>query len=307
MASQSGIITNGKLISQAAWEHHIDALQRECTSFDSTEKKVETALISALKKRIPSHPFGVFFSGGVDSTVIAYLCKQLCKQRTNNFTCYTVGVKGSDDLVWAQKIAAHFNLNHVYKELTFEELEETIQKVTRILTNPNNEYKLPADENLIVAVGVASVVSAAVDLAKKNSIPTFFSGLGSEEIFAGYQRHATAKEVTQECWRGLKNMWKRDLIRDYTLAKALGITVVTPFLDPEVIREAMKIPPEQKINSQNRKIILREIAQDMGIPHAYAYRPKKAAQYGSRFNDALRKLAIKNKFKYKGEYVRSLL
>lgn len=299
----SNILNNGKLIAQSDWVRYIDTLKSRCTAFNGTQQQLKETIIHAVEKRIQQKHFGIFFSGGVDSTTLAYLCKKF----TNDFTCYTVGVKGSEDLKWSQQIAQKLGFTLKYKELTLEELEPILKKVAQLLTNQKNEFPFPQNENLIVAVGVASVVYAAVELAKKDGVNTFFSGLGSEEIFAGYQRHATVQDVHEECWRGLKQMWQRDLLRDYTIAPALKIEVMTPFLDPDVIVAAMKIKPELKINQEHKKIILREIALDFGIPYEFAYRPKKAAQYGSKFNDALDKLAHKNNFKYKLEYVQSLL
>ena len=307
------LVDSVTLVDNEAWEQYINSLRKHCTSFNGSKEKLQQAIVAAVKKRIPQKKCGIFFSGGVDSTVIAYLCKQFTKDLTNNFMCYTVGVKGSDDLRVAQHVAEQLHLPLRIKELSLQEFEYVVKKVAQLLLNPHNEYPLPDNENLVVAMGVASVVYAAVMLAQEdtqNTVTTFFSGLGSEEIFAGYQRHADAHDrddVNEECWNGLKKMWRRDMIRDYTLAKALGITVLTPFLDPEVIVEAMKIKPELKINAEHKKIILREIALALGLPREIAYRPKKAAQYGSRFNHALEILAKKNNFKYKLPYVRSLV
>ena len=117
---------------------------------------------------------------------------------------------------------------------------------------------------------------------------------GSEEIFAGYQRHLDAKDPHAECWNGLKNMWQRDFVRDVTIAKALGITVLCPFLDEDLIIKSMGIPADKKINKEFKKIILREIAEELGLPKEFAWRPKKAAQYGSYFDKALIKLAKKS-------------
>jgi len=153
-------------------------------------------------------------------------------------------------------------------------------------------------------VGVGSVVYAASQLARKDKINTFFSGLGSEELFAGYERHTLTKNINKECWKGLKDMYKRDLTRDYAIAKNLKINVLTPFLDADLIKTAMQIPGKQKLNAQYKKLILRKIAQELGLPKEITWRKKKAAQYGSRFHKALQKLTKKNKFKRISEYLR---
>jgi asparagine synthase (glutamine-hydrolysing) len=98
--------------------------------------------------------------------------------------------------------------------------------------------------------------------------------LGSEEIFAGYQRHAKADEVNEECWAGWKSTWERDLTRDAALGEHLKIKVLVPFMDEEVIKKAMGIDGSKKINSETRKVILREIAEELGLLKEIAWRKK---------------------------------
>ena len=101
-------------------------------------------------------------------------------------------------------------------------------------------------------------------------------------------------------------MWSTDLVRDAALGKALGITVVTPFLDEELIRVAMRVPAKLKIVDEERKVILREVAEIMGVPHDIAWRKKQAAHYGSGVDKVIEKLA-RTKGLGKTAYVRSLL
>ena len=85
-------------------------------------------------------------------------------------------------------------------------------------------------------------------------------------------------------------MHERDLIRDCKIGSALGITVLTPFLDSDVIRIAMSMPETEKIK-KIRKHILRVMAEEYGLQHEFAFRPKRAAQYGSRVQKAIARLA----------------
>jgi asparagine synthase (glutamine-hydrolysing) len=62
-----------------------------------------------------------------------------------------------------------------------------------------------------------------------------------------------------------------------------------------------------KLDKENKKIILREIAEDFGLDKEFAQRKKKAAQYGSNFVKGIDKLAKKHGFTTKKEYLQSLL
>jgi len=282
---------NNNLIEEKKWFEFVESLRTEKPKEVSLDE-LKDAFIDAVKKRIPKERFGIFFSGGIDSSLVALVCKNL----GYNFTCYTVGFKTRamempEDILWAQKVAHSLNLNLVVKTFDEKQAGEIIKKVVKIV-EPN-----------VVNVGVGSVIYAVAKIAKEK---VFFSGLGSEEIFAGYERHAKAEDVQEECWKGLKAMWKRDLLRDVNLARYLGIEIRTPFLDKELIKFAMQIPIEKKIDKINQKIIIRKLAEDLGLAEEFSWRKKKAAQYGSKFDRAIKKLAEKHKFKYKSEYLKFL-
>ena len=66
----------------------------------------------------------------------------------------------------------------------------------------------------------------------------------------------------------------------------------------------VKSGDEWKINEVEKKIILREIAEE--FLGEFAWRKKKAAQYGSCFDKAIGKLAKQHGFEFKKDYLESL-
>ncbi len=292
-----------KLLPRLRWVKVIEHLKSKQKFINKNQAKkiLKEKLFSVIKERVPEKKskkkYGIFFSGGVDSSFIAAVCNQF----NPNFTCYAVGfqdeaTKAPEDVQEAQKVARKFGFDLKFRIYNLTEVEKIIQKTVKIL-------KLVKKVD-VINVGVGAVIVAARELARKDKINLFFSGLGSEEIFAGYERHTKVKNVNRECWRGLKQIWDRDLVRDFTLGKELKITVKTPFLDSELIKTAMQIPGEWKINDLEKKIILREIAEE--FLGEFAWRKKKAAQYGSCFDKAIGKLAKKYGFEFKKDYLESL-
>ena len=275
---------------EISWKAHMGLLEKKVVP--SSKELLRDILICAIKKLIPRECFGVFLSGGVDSSFIA----MICRQNNADFICYSVGLKNSPDIIAGKKAAQLLGLKHRTKEYSLEEAEELFRKTVELFQRAD-----------VLTIGVGAVVYAAVELAGQDKVVKFFSGLGSEEIFAGYERHLKAKDKHSECWRGLKAMWQRDIVRDLTLAKKLGFEALTPFLDDAVIISSMGIDISKKINHQHKKIILREIAEESGLPAEIAWRKKKAAQYGSWFDKAMEKLAKQKKFATKGDYLKSLL
>ena len=294
---------NNNLIEEDKWKNFIKSIK---TNFDNLETNKERAkrilkekIIDGVKKRTENlDNFGILFSGGVDSSLIALICKQL----NLNFTCYTIGLENSQDIEAAKKVADFYGFNLNYKVLSLEEFEDIIRNTIRIL---NTEE--------IVWVSVGSVLYAAGKLALNDNMSILFGGLGSEELFAGYQRHEESlkennfEALHEECWNGLKNMWQRDLKRDFLIAKNLNLQLKTPYMDLDLVKYAMRVHPMYKLDKNDKKIILREVAKDMGLKEEFAFRPKKAAQYGSNFVKGLDKLAKKNNFKLKKEYLQSLV
>lgn len=295
MAVSAGIAEKGNLVSKGKWESRIKRLRLKAVllsrSKSEIKKQLEQKLTEAVAKRLPKGRFGIFFSGGLDSSLIALICKKL----KADFICYSVGVENSRDVTEAKKAAAKMKLKLRCRLFTLNEAEAVIRKAAAVVGKPD-----------AVNAGIACVSIAAAQLARKDGISAFFTGLGSEEIFAGYRRHELAKDANEECWNGLENMRERDFVRDFKVAAAMGVSFLTPFLDEELIISAMSIPSEYKISGSEKKAILRETAAGMGLPRQFAFRKKLAAQYGSGFDKAIEKLARKKGFKYKREYIDSI-
>ncbi len=295
MAVLAGIMEKGKLVSKKRWVSCIKRLKLKAViSFrrkSEIKKQLEQKLTEAVAKRLPMKKFGILFSGGVDSSLLAFICKGL----KADFICYSVGTENSKDVAEAKKAAEKMKLVLSCKIFSLKEAEAVIRKAAAIVGNPD-----------VVNVGVASVEIAAAQLAGKDGISAFFTGLGSEEIFAGYRRHELAKDANEECWNGLEKMRERDLVRDFKVAAAMKISFLTPFLDEGLIIAAMGIPSEYKLNGSGKKLILREAAAKMGLPRQFAFRKKLAAQYGSGFDKAIEKLAKKNHFRHKRDYIASI-
>lgn len=284
-----GIVNNGNPVSKGEWNKYINGLKtnKEEINKEKCKKLIKDALINSIKKRtINLKKFGILLSGGIDSSIIALICKKLGL----NFNCYSIGLKNSKDLEWAEKTA--FVLDLKLKTLTIEldETEKIIKKTIKILKQTD-----------IINIGVGSVLYAGIRLAKEDSVDVILTGMGSDELLAGYARFEKVKDINKECFSRVKNIYN-DMKRDFLIAKEMKANLLIPFIDEGVIEVAMQTPSNYKI----KKYILREIALDLGLPREFAFRKKTAAQYGSGIDKAILKLAKNNGFKYKKDYLKSL-
>lgn len=260
--------------------------------------KLEELITNAVLKGIlKDKKIGVLFSGGVDSVLIA----KILKDNNINFTCYVTGMKGkeSPDVESAKKAAKEIGFTLKIAEISFDGIESYIKKTGKII----GDFSL-------VKLGVGITFYRALEEAKKDSIKIIYTGLGAEEIFAGYKRHVNARDINKECKRGLEAIKERDLDRDEAIAKHFNMQLELPFLEKQLVDYALKIPGELKVKKRNKKeykkYILRQTAEKMGVPEEFAWRKKIAAQYGSKVDWAIERTAKAKGFKYKSDYIRRL-
>ena len=296
-------------LTNSNWIKHIEYLQN-INNVIGTKENIATALKDSIINDLPKEPFGVLLSGGVDSSIIA----KICKDENASFRCFCVGIKGSEDLKVANEIAKLLGLELVFKEFELDEIEQILIQVINILPTP-----IIHDDNYIeymVKVSVSTVLLAAISLGDEK---IFFSGIGAEELFAGYQRHVKSmgeggtwrgmdiKGLEEESWEGLKRLNNLVISRDRLISESVSKEIISPYIDDKLIILAMSLSTDEKIDSITNKKMLREIAEDLRVPKEASARKKKGAQYGSSFDKAITKLAKRNGFKLKKRYLDSLI
>lgn len=257
---------------------------------ESYEEQRDTVLAlvrRAVEKRIPDTTFGILLSGGVDSSTLALLLRER-KPR-----CYVVGTGDSADVLAAQQLATNLNLQLTIISPSPEDIEAALPLIMQTIEDCNP-----------VKVSVATTFWFACAIAQTDRCRVLFSGLGAEEVFAGYERHRKSTKVNNECLSGLRKIHERDLYRDDVITMYHGIELRLPFLDRTLVEYGLKIPSVYKLTDKNTtkktieevdKKILRDAAALLGVPLEHAYRKKKAAQYGSKIMATLEKLAKRRK------------
>ncbi|RLE44417.1 diphthine--ammonia ligase [Candidatus Woesearchaeota archaeon] len=267
------------------------------SSEEAIAKKLRRLIRKAIKKRVPDEKFGLLFSGGIDSTVIA---KELLDMGYS-FQCYCAyfkhrSLKTPEDLIFAKKAAEELELKLKIIPLNLSQVENALRHTVSLIEDTD-----------VTKNAVGLTFYAACKKAKADGCKVIFSGLGSEEIFAGYMRHKKAKsaDINIECLSGLINIYERDLYRDNVISAYHNLELRLPFLDQELVRFALRIPGKLKLKNGIEKYILRKAYQDI-LPDFVVWRKKKAAQYGSLFLKAIKKLAKKYNFRYMKDYLKNI-
>ena len=244
-------------------------------------KQLLSEMESAVKETISDKKIGVAFSGGVDSTLLAKLVKDM----GYDVHLLTIGFQDSHDINFAKEVNQLLNLPHSISEINPEKFKEVSQKINQIIKSENLSW----NENSIAFHYVA-------ELAQKNDLKTVVTANGIDELFCGYNsyREAIEKgegEVTRMMDEKLKNEGDMMIAINKVTVK-FGVKMVQPFLSPSFVDYSKKILVSEKIHGPDdmqRKHPIRELAMDYGVPEIAARKQKKALQYGSQIHKSLLK------------------
>jgi asparagine synthase (glutamine-hydrolysing) len=225
----------------------------------------------------------ILFSGGLDSSLIAYLAKSY--KNDGQIILYTVGTSESLDLINAKESSNLLGMNWKGIEIQKEEILLAIPELSKLIGS-HHPVKISFELPFYLA------------LSRINE-RLIISGQGADELFGGYARYL--KMNKEELGKALKNdlraLIEKDIKMDFNIAEHFKKTLITPYLEENVVRITKKIPIEYKVNNNQRKIILKDVALQIGLPFQIVKREKKAAQYSSGIMKELRKTAKKKGIK----------
>lgn len=258
--------------------------------FEGDVAKIEKMLrLSVLKRVEDINEIGVIFSGGLDSSYLALLLKEISENVPLKIKLYAVGVKGSKDVEAAVYASKFLNLDLEICEVTEDLVYDALPSVVRAI----------GDDNLM-KVGVGLTTYFATKMVAGDGLKVAVSGQGADELFGGYKRYLQSfvdGTLNYDLREDMSNMYHVNLERDDVCSMLNGVELRVPFLDKTLVELVLNIPDNKKIVSMHdnmRKSILRKLAFEGGLDYEIAYRPKKAAQYGTGIDKILRKKIIKD-------------
>ncbi|MCL5985028.1 MAG: asparagine synthase (glutamine-hydrolyzing) [Actinobacteria bacterium] len=151
---------------------------------------------NAVSKRMMSDvPFGVFLSGGVDSSANVAAMSQLMNQPVRTFS---IGIKGQDsynEFVHARRIADEFKTDH--HEIEIDDFD---------FINFFDEMAYFQDEPLSDPVCVPLYYVSK--LARDNGTIVMQVGEGADEIFAGYDEYIRLYNFHENTWKNFSRLPK---------------------------------------------------------------------------------------------------
>jgi asparagine synthase (glutamine-hydrolysing) len=224
-------------------------------------------------------PVGVFLSGGLDSSLVAAIAARWAAARDRRLQTFAVGTARSPDLAAARAVAEHLDTDHHEVTYTAQEALDALPDVVRSIESFDPGLVRSAVPNHLLARMTAGHVKVVL------------TGEGADELFAGYdylREFGAAADLQAELERTVRSLHNLNLQRCDRVTMAHGLEARVPFLDAEVIRWALRLPPEAKLTGPDRpeKALLRE-AFDGWLPHHLLWRTKAEFGDGSGARDVL--------------------
>lgn len=252
--------------------------------------KIDKMLKLSVVKRVEGlTDVGVIFSGGLDSSYLALLLSEISQNIPLKITLYAVGAEGSHDIDSAIYASKFLNLDLKICKVTEEMVRENLPQVVKAI----------GDDNLM-KIGVGMTTYLATKMIAEDGLKVAISGQGADELFGGYKRYLESfvnDTLNYDIRSDISNMYHVNLERDDACSMLNSVQLRLPFLDKNLVELVLNIPDNKKIVSMHddmRKSILRKIAFEEGLDYEIAYRPKKAAQYGTGIDKILRKKILKD-------------
>jgi asparagine synthase (glutamine-hydrolysing) len=263
---------------------------------DTVKKLLEGSIlrrVSGMKE------VAVAFSGGLDSSVVAFLASK-CNV---NVHLIHVSLENRPETEEAKKAAEALSLplhTYLFKE---SDVENVIAKVVELIEEP---------DPVKASIGVPFYWTA--EKTAKAGFRVLLAGQGADELFGGYQRYVNeyllhgAEAARKVMFDDVVGIYESNIERDVKICGFHDVELRLPFAFYTLAEFAVALPMELKIERKHaslRKLVLRKTAENLGLPPSIREKPKKAVQYATGVNGVVKKLAKKNKATV-AEYINKL-
>ncbi len=179
---------HGNVVVRRYWDAIVDAPESPLSELDTIDR-VRELLTEAIDKRMMSDvPFGVFLSGGVDSSANVALMSRLVTQPVRTFTVGFEGAPQYNELHHARRVAREFGAD--YHEVIIGH-EDAISFLPDMIYHQDE----PIADPVCVSLYYVS------KLARETGTVVVQAGEGADEIFSGYTTYASYLKIYEKLWR----------------------------------------------------------------------------------------------------------
>jgi asparagine synthase (glutamine-hydrolysing) len=274
--------------------------QPKPTTMQEAVETLQKLLESSVRNRVVGlQEVAVAFSGGLDSSLVAFLAKK-CDL---NVQLIHVSLENQHETEEARQAADELKLplqTHLFREA---DVETAVARVVPLIEE---------SDPIKAAVGVPFYWVA--EKTAEAGFKALLAGQGADELFGGYQRYVNEylahgeAHVRKVMFNDVVHIHESNIERDVKICSFHDVELRLPFASCAIVDFALSLPVELKIerNADSlRKLVLRRVAENMGLAASITEKAKKAVQYSTGVNDALKKIA-KKQGKTTRDYVNAL-
>ncbi len=212
-AERMTLRADGSLHRDIYWSPFDSETSREVSQMSEAEmeERVLELLRDSIAKRMMSDvPFGVFLSGGLDSSTNVALMSELTSEPVRTFSTAPKGHPKYDELAPARLVAERFGTDHHEVLLDERDLEAFVPELIAMQDEPLSDWTCVPQH----------FVSR---LAREHGTPVVQVGEGADELFHGYKGYADHRRYFVPFQRYVPQPARRALGRaGYELTSRLG-------------------------------------------------------------------------------------
>ena len=182
-AGHYAIIKDGRMTELPYWGY--TGIEPSDDNYSTAKNKVKTLFLEAVRLRMVSDvPVGAFLSGGIDSSLIVACMAEQSSVPINTFTV-SFDEKEYDESIYAQQIATQYKTNHHRMLIKPVEFLDSIDEILGSMDMPSGD----GPNTYLVAKHT-----------RQAGIKVALSGLGGDELFAGYNKFLIYKRLVKYKW-----------------------------------------------------------------------------------------------------------
>lgn len=221
---------------RAGWRSYLDFDSQPAeVHIANLTKSVRRALQAVVSKRLLTDgPTGVSLSGGFGNRVIA----MLASRENSDIHSFAAGMKGSEEVVTARKVAQILGVQH--HERIFDE-QEVIEALPRIIDH------LESFDPTLVRSAICNFFLAEI---ASEHVKVILTGEGAEEIDTGdhfLDSLESAEELQKELIDMAAALHSTILQRTDRIFAAFGLEARLPFFDIEAVTLVLRLTATKKL------------------------------------------------------------
>ncbi len=202
------ITLNGTLVNKEYWNVFQPVDGEDVGNEEYCARRILELLKESVEKRMMSDvPFGVFLSGGLDSSTNVALMSQLMTRPVDTFSVAISGQSNFNEFGYARQIAKEFNTNH--HEIVIND-DDFISLFPKVIYHHDEPLADP----------VSFPLYYVSKLARDNGTIVVQVGEGSDEQFCGYTLYKRIIRL-QEQFRFIRSMPSSIRSTSYTMLSSL--------------------------------------------------------------------------------------